>query len=144
MSPIEKVSESESNFENAVYKGKDFYISDELIDGEQYRIFHQGSTGFTVTAVLRSSATKRANEFCNNLIKGSEMYTISEHTASPPYILGNFPRIEIIFVCTSKASVTTTGSHNKYDQLLKVKELRDKGVLNEKEFEAEKVKLLGQ
>ncbi|PQJ84488.1 SHOCT domain-containing protein [Aliivibrio sifiae] len=149
MSPIEKVSESQSHFQDAVYTGKDFYITDEPIDGEQYRIFHQGSSGFTATAVLRRSATKRANEFCRKLTKGSEMYTISEHTASPPYVFGNFPRIEIIFVCTPKindikieSNDLKVDNNDKYDQLLKIKELHDKGILNDKEFDAEKAKLL--
>ncbi len=142
MSPIEKVNESESNFEGAVYEGKQFYISNKPAEGEQYRIFHQGSTGFTVTSVLRKSATKRANKFCNKVDKGTEMYTISEHTASPPYILGNFPRIEIIFVCTPNTLGVGLKGYDKYNQLRKVKQLYDDGILNEEEFQQEKKRLL--
>ncbi|HFQ4906525.1 TPA: SHOCT domain-containing protein [Vibrio vulnificus] len=147
-SPIEKESESTSYFDDAFYEGnKDFYITDEPKEGERFRIFHQASTGFTLTSVLRNSATKRANQFCNNLEKGTEMYTISEHTASPPYVLGNFPRIEIIFVCIQKESSETgssVGSSNKYDDLLKIKELNEQGVLTDEEFQTEKAKILAQ
>lgn len=141
MSPIERVSESKSHFEDAVYKGKDFYTADSQYEGEQYRIFHQASTGFSGTGGIRRSATKRANDFCRNQSKNTEMFKLSEHTASPPYILGNFPRIEIIFTCIVKAS-GITNNENKYDQLAKIKKLYDDGVLTESEFLAEKTKLL--
>jgi len=102
MSKIEKVSESESHFKDAVYEGRDFYISEEKLEGEQYRVFHQASTGFSGTSGIRKTAIKRANEFCRNIGQNKSMRTVSEHTAKPPYILGNFPRIEIIFVCLDK------------------------------------------
>jgi hypothetical protein len=41
--------------------------------------------------------------------KGKAMESISETTATPPYILGNFPRIEIVFDCIDKP-VTRSGS----------------------------------
>ncbi|MGF1799963.1 SHOCT domain-containing protein [Vibrio gigantis] len=146
-SPIEKVSESTSHFADAFYEGsKDFYITEDPKDGEQYRIFHQASTGFTLTSVLRKSATKRANQFCSDMEKGTQMYTMSEHTASPPYLLGNFPRIEIIFVCSQKELVSggAINVSNKYEDLLKIKELHDTGILTNKEYQAEKQKLLAQ
>lgn len=143
-SPIEKASESASHFDDTFYEGnKDFYIADDPKEGERYRIFHQASTGFTLTSVLRKSASKRANEFCRKTEKGTEMYTISEHTASPPYILGNFPRIEIIFVCSPKEETyypKQTTSH--YDDLFKIKELHEKGILTDKEYQKEKEKIL--
>lgn len=146
MSAIEKASESESHFKNAVYEGRDFYISDKVIEGERYRIFHQASSGFSGTSGIRRSATERANEFCKNKSANKKMLTVSEHTASPPYVLGNFPRIEIIFVCVDsekyESSVKTV--NDKYDQLSKIKSLRDNGVLTEEEFNLEKKKILSK
>jgi hypothetical protein len=145
MSPIQKESESTSHFDGAVYEGKDFYISDEEIQGERYRIFHQASTGFSGTSGIRSSATKRANDFCRKKDRNKNMLTVSEHTAAPPYILGNFPRIEIIFVCVDKeATQTTLAATDKYDRLTKIKELLDSGVLSQEEFETEKKKILAE
>ena len=103
-SDIQKVSESESHFEDAVYEGRDFYIADEKVEGEQYRVFHQASTGFSGTSGIRQTATLRAQKFCNEMDGDKVMFKVSEHTASPPYVFGNFPRIEIIFVCVSKNS----------------------------------------
>lgn len=146
MSPIEKVSESVSQFENAVYKGHDFYISEDVIEGAKYRIFHQASTGFSGTSGIRRSAVKRANEFCKNINKKEKMLTVSEHTAVPPYVFGNFPRIEIIFVCTEEVSNHRgqTRKIDKYDKLAKIKELYDSGALTKEEFDKEKKKILSK
>jgi hypothetical protein len=97
--PIQKAAESRSNFADAFYGGHDFYKAPVKIEGERYRVFEQASTGFVGTAGIRQTATDRANEFCRQKNPLWEMRTVSEHTAIPPYILGNFPRIEIIFVC---------------------------------------------
>jgi len=145
MSPIQKESESTSHFEGAVYEGKDFYISDEEIKGERYRIFHQASTGFSGTSGIRRSATNRANDFCRKKERNQKMLTVSEHTAAPPYILGNFPRIEMIFVCVDKESTQTTiAATDKYGRLTIIKDLLDKGILTQEEFEIEKKKILAE
>ena len=146
MSNIQKVSESESHFKDAVYEGKDFYIAEETPEGEQYRVFHQASTGFSGTSGIRKSATVRAQKFCKEMDGDEVMFKLSEHTASPPYVFGNFPRIEIVFVCVErKTSVPVFGDNtNKYDQLEKIKSLYDDGVLTKEEFELEKKKILSR
>lgn len=72
------------------------------------------------------------------------MFTVSEHAAAPPYILGNFPRIEIIFVCVDEtiAQSSAKAATDKYDRIVKIKELYDSGALSKDEFEAEKKKIL--
>ena len=144
MSEIQKVSESESHFEGAVYEGRDFYIAEKNVAGEQYRIFHQASTGFSGTSGIRKSAIIRAKRFCMEMNGDKVMFKISEHTAKPPYIFGNFPRIEIIFVCVNRKNElpAISGNNDKYDQLKKLKELFDSGALTEKEFKAEKKEIL--
>ena len=99
-SQIQKVSESTSHFDGAVYEGQDFYELNENIKGVKYRIYHQASSGFSGTSGIRRSAETRAIKFCKNK-KMLKMLKISEHTAKPPYVLGNFPRIEIIFTCVA-------------------------------------------
>jgi hypothetical protein len=143
-SAIEKVSESESHFKDAVFEGRDFYISEEVIEGEQYRVFHQASTGFSGTGGIRRNAINRATSFCKQ--KEKQMMTVSEHTAAPPYILGNFPRIEIVFICVDpkKNKGLIAKTTDKYEKLTKIKDLLDNGVLTEEEFESEKKKILSE
>lgn len=66
----------------------------------QYRVFHQGTTGFVPLQAVRSSAETRANDFCSR--KGKVVNELRETRAKPPYVLGNFPRIEIVFECVDK------------------------------------------
>jgi hypothetical protein len=61
---------------------------------------------------------------------------------------GNFPKVELIFVCT-ESKVTKQNSqlinHNqKYQDLKQLKELLDSGVITEEEFKKEKQKALNQ
>ncbi len=145
-SDIKKVSESESHFKDAVYEGRDFYVAEENVEGERYRIFHQASSGFSGTSGIRKSATVRAQKFCKEMEGNKVMFKISEHTASPPYVLGNFPRIEIIFACVEKKASDPVNSQSadKYDQLEKIKSLYDDGVLTKDEFDNEKKKILSE
>ena len=66
-----------------------------------YRVFQQGSTGFTSIETLREDVEARATTFCERQGKG--MLVLGERISPPPYILGNFPRIEIIFAVVDKA-----------------------------------------
>ncbi|MGB5964147.1 MAG: SHOCT domain-containing protein [Sulfurimonadaceae bacterium] len=145
-SEIVKVSESKSHFEDAVYEGQDFYIAEEEVEGERYRVFHQASTGFSGTSGIRAEAEKRATKFCKELDKNKKMLTVAEHTAKPPYVLGNFPRIEIIFVCIDKKKDRTTYAlvKDKYEKLAEIKILLDNGTLTQEEFAIEKKKLLSE
>ena len=143
-SKIEKVSESKSHFDDAVYEGQNFYEADKNHKGTQYRIFHQASTGFSGTSGIRKSAENRAKSFCKKQGKDKIMVKLSEHTAKPPYILGNFPRIEIIFICEDKVKNTqlTNIKDDKYEKLSKIKKLYDDDVLTKEEFLIEKKKIL--
>lgn len=142
-SPIQKASLSKSRFDQALlYHGKTAVIDDKVPD-DAYRIFHQAATGFVSIASIRSSAEERASEFCKK--KNKVMHALSERTASPPYILGNFPRIEIVFSCIDPTeSSESAGDQDKYEQLKKLKTLLDDGTLTEEEFIAEKSKLLSE
>ena len=143
-SEIKKAIESKSHFEDAIYTGqKDFYKSSENIEGDKYRIFHQASSGFTTTSAIRNSAMTRASEFCKNINSEYDVIKVSEHTGKPPYILGNFPKIEIIFACgLKKEKILMHSQENKYDNLEKIRNLYDKGILTKEEYLKEKKKLL--
>jgi hypothetical protein len=73
------------------------------------------------------------------------MHTLSERTSSPPHILGNFPRIEILFTCEKSGEVkAASSSSEKYEQIKQLKDLLDAGALTNEEFESEKSKLLAK
>lgn len=65
-----------------------------------YRIYQQGSTGWTSIGSLREEVEARAATFCARQGKG--MVVLGERISHPPYLLGNFPRIEIVFAAIDK------------------------------------------
>ncbi len=141
-STIERVNESKSEFDDAVFSGETAIIN-EKISNDAYRIFHQAATGFVSVQSIRLSAEKRANKFCEK--KGKVMQTLRERTSTPPYILGNFPRIEIIFTCVKSADSSFSSQRlDKYEQLRKLKSLLDDGAITTEEFNTEKTKLLSK
>lgn len=69
---------------------------------------------------------------------------LGERISHPPYILGNFPRIEIVFALIDKKEevARTTPERDRYTELERLKKLLDDGALTKEEFEVEKAKLL--
>ena len=96
-SPILKATESASNFDDAVYSGSETVLSETPEGVTEYRIFHQGATGFVSVQSLRDSVENRAWKFCDE--KGGKLLRLREHTSNPPHVAGNFPRLELIFGC---------------------------------------------
>lgn len=142
-SGIQIVEKSKSGFDTAiVYKGKETVLDINENNEQEYRIFHQGATGFTPSTAVRNSAEKRAQAFCKQ--KNKNMKAIRERASTPPHILGNWPRIEIIFICTESKQIDIDNSTNnkKYNQLVDLKKLLDQGILSEQEFNQEKAKIL--
>ena len=138
-SPIQKYSESKSAFgENPLLSRHDIPAS------QTYRVYEQGATGFVPMASVRETAEKRAEEFCERQGKG--MLVLGEQMSHPPYILGNFPRIEIVFACVDKPNVArqSTVQDEQYTKLSNLKKLLDEGVITKDEFEREKSKILSR
>jgi hypothetical protein len=140
-SPIAPAATSKSPFWFIGWGDREMLVS-KVPDGEQFRISHRGSTGFTPVSALRRSAQVRATEFCEG--KGRAMTPISEQTSSHPHILGNFPRIEIIFVCTEKPLTANAvpAAEDPYKRLIRLKELLDAGAISQEEFDQEKREVL--
>jgi hypothetical protein len=125
-----------------VFKGTTATVSTGTPGNEQYRVFQQGATGFVSLQSVRETAEQRAQEFCGR--KGRTMESLQETTASPPYILGNFPRIEIVFDCVQGPLASQTRDDPKYAKLVNLKNLLDGGVITQAEFDTEKLKILSQ
>jgi hypothetical protein len=142
--PIQPACSSKSAFSDAVYKGESVTTGAGTPGNEAYRVFIQGATGFVSIQSVRDDAEQRATAFCSR--KGKSMESLSETTAKPPYILGNFPRVEIVFDCVSAPAATLRVANDdpKYTKLVNLKRLLDAGVITQGEFEREKTKILDQ
>ena len=138
-SPIQRYSESDSHFRHPPKLIDNNYPSNNI-----YRIYHRASTGFTPTQAIRRSAEARADEFARR--QGKSFVILGEKTSSPPHILGNFPRIEIVFALidapVNNEQISLKG--DKYTELEKLKKLLDEGALTKEEFEQEKTKVLAR
>ena len=75
-------------------------MSNNIPEKDIYRFFEQGATGFVPISGCREDAIFRAKEFCE--AQGRGMLLLGEKSLSPPYILGNSPRVEIVFACVDK------------------------------------------
>jgi|ERR1051326_2712087 hypothetical protein len=136
-SPIQKYSQSDSPF------GKNPALTNHNISASQlYRVYEQGATGYVPISAVRETAEKRAEDYCARQEK--RVTVVGEQMSHPPYILGNFPRMEIIFACVDKpSSIRPAGQDEQYTKLTNLKKLLDDGVITREEFEQQKAKILG-
>jgi hypothetical protein len=144
-STIQPAKSSRSHFEGAVYGGESNVVAEDKSGSEQYRVFEQGATGFVSLQSVRETAEQRADEFCAR--QAGLAKTLTEHTSKPPHILGNFPRVELVFICVSKANLAAapaTFQDPTYIKLANLKKLLDDGVITKEEFEKQKAKILNQ
>lgn len=136
-SPIQRASESKSKF-----REPPAVMSNDFPSKDIYRIFHQGSTGFVSVASIRESAMQRAEQFARS--QGKSIVVLGERISQPPYILGNFPRIEIVFAVDNSGPSQggANPSQDKYTQIERIKKLLDQGAITQQEFDQEKAKIL--
>jgi len=62
-----------------------------------YMISRQAATGFTGLGNLKAEALREANAFCEE--QGKTFELLDNRESEPPYVLGNYPRVEIEFRC---------------------------------------------
>jgi hypothetical protein len=136
-SAIRRYSESKSGFR----QGPEL-MSNKVPPQDIYRIYHQAATGFVSIQSIRESAMERATQFCEN--QGRGILVLGEKSSQPPYILGNFPRIEIVFAAVDRPKTAGGGGADggSYARLRELKGLLDNGTLTKDEFEREKRKVL--
>ena len=67
------------------------------IGSDKYMVSRQAATGFSGMGTLTADAMKEANDFCTAQNLTSKILSTKE--AKPPYILGNFPKVDLQFTC---------------------------------------------
>lgn len=143
-SAIQTTDKSRSHFAGAAFKGETVVLSQSTQGNEQFRLFQQGATGYVSLQSVRDDVELRAVQFCER--KGQSMNALQETTSTPPHILGNFPRAELVFECIGKAAPVGSSQVEdvKFTKLGNLKKLLDSGALTQAEFEQEKKKVLSQ
>jgi hypothetical protein len=129
MSPIQPAKTSKSGFEGAVYSGQTVDLARNL-GVEEFRVFHQGASSFVPIQAVRGSAERRAHGHGARI--GKQMIVFQEVTSKAPHILGNFPRVELIFGCVdSPKSVQGAPDDQKYRKIAELKSLLDSGAITD-------------
>lgn len=66
-----------------------------------YTITAQAATGFSGLGDLKADALRQAAAHCTSQ-GGKDFQVIETHETKPPYLLGNYPRVDLQFRCTDK------------------------------------------
>ena len=66
-----------------------------------FMVSRQAATGFSGLGALKAEALREANKHCDDM--GKTMEVISSEESKPPYIAGNFPRVEVHFRCVTSS-----------------------------------------
>ena len=137
------------------------------IGKDTFMVSRQAATGFSGSGTLKAEAFQEATKFCER--RGKTLQVVNTYEASPPYILTNFPKAEIQFMCldgndlelgrprltktpdsvievqsTETPAAETNNQKDLYAELLKLDDLRKRGIITEAEFETLKKKLLAE
>ena len=135
------------------------------IGRDTYMVSRQAATGFSGSGTLKAEAFQEATQFCEK--SGKHLQVVSTYEAPPPYIFGNFPKAEVQFMCLeakdselgrpklkrapdsvievkseTRAKVEAATTTDTYSELLKLDDLRKKGIISDSEFESQKKKIL--
>ncbi len=94
-SPIARYNESRTYFNS-----RPRLIKNEYPDSDIYTLYERGASGFVSIETLRSNLERRAELFANR--QNKSIVVLGEKISEPPYILGNFPRIQIVFALIDK------------------------------------------
>jgi hypothetical protein len=94
-SPIANFNGRESYFKTAPQLMNNNYPSTDI-----YTVYQRAASGFESIQSIRSQVERRAEIFANR--QNKSIIVLGENISEPPYILGNFPRIQIVFALIDK------------------------------------------
>lgn len=67
------------------------------IGKDTYMVSRQAATGFSGSGNLKAEAFKEAGSYC--ITQNKTLQVVRTDEAQPPFILGNFPKAEVQFMC---------------------------------------------
>lgn len=67
------------------------------LGADRFIVSRQAATGFSGLGTLKADALREAEQHCTK--KGKAVYVLKTTESEPPYVLGNFPRAEVEFMC---------------------------------------------
>ena len=67
------------------------------LGADRFMVSRQAATGFSGLGTLKADALREAEQYCAK--KGKAVYVLKTTESEPPYVLGNFPRAEVEFMC---------------------------------------------
>jgi hypothetical protein len=70
------------------------------IGQDTYMVSRQAATGFSGMGTLKAEAFREASQYCTG--NGKSVQVVNTTEAQPPFILGNFPKAEVQFMCLNK------------------------------------------
>ena len=108
-----------------------------------YKVSRKSAGGiFTDTAKLRDEVIQEANAFAAS--KGKVAVEVATHSEHP--LVGGLPSFEYEFRLVDKTSAESVSQKQPdlYTEILKLDDLRKKGLISDAEYEAQKLKLLNQ
>ena len=76
------------------------------IGPDTFMVSRQAATGFSGLGTLKADAFQEANQYC--ISQGKNIRVVNTNESSPPYVLGNFPRAEVQFMCLDKSNAELT------------------------------------
>lgn len=66
---------------------------------DTFMVSRQAATGFSGLGNLKAEALQEANQYCIGHDRALQLVHTDE--TKPPYLLGNYPRVEVQFMCLS-------------------------------------------
>jgi len=64
---------------------------------DTFIVSRQAATGFSGSGTLKADAMNEANQYCTT--KSKVIYVLTATEAAPPFVMGNFPKAEVQFMC---------------------------------------------
>lgn len=88
------------------------------IGPDTYMVSRQAATWFSGSGTLKAEALREANQHCVGQNKVLQVVNTIE--AQPPFILGNFPKAEVQFMCLDANPNVRTMPRKQVDPVLEI------------------------
>lgn len=111
------------------------------IGEDAYKINRRVGSGFQGATGIKEAALLEAGEFC--VSQGKELKVSNIGGSHPPYIFGNFPKVEVQFKCIDpKDPILKQKDSELVTKIATLNKLLDEEIITKNEFEQRKQKLL--